>query len=249
VGITCGLPALLSGIEVSPSTNFILFSFSAPHFSLFFFFFVSVACFVSFFCYYRRNHFVISSIDFFVDFIIIIVILCVFSMFFLQTHCDSGGYVYAASLDGKVYAFNAVSGALRAGWGDGSGKTASVGAPFLGGAVVDEGNGLLFAGALILANPRLYAFDLATGVKKVGWNGASNGMSDILNGKVHRQPALANGKVYVSTYAADGRVYCFTASDGTGCAGWPGAPGTTFTVSLGAVVVASPIVAAKPTVW
>ena len=128
------------------------------------------------------------------------------------------GKVYIAGDDGKLYAFNSLTGAAIAGFP----KT-------LGGAIFPSspavGNGNVYIGTYTPDN-KLHAFNATTGA-------AVAGFPIQLGGAVTSSPALALGNVYVGSY--DHNLYAFNARTGV--------PVTGFPKTLANAVAASPTIA------
>jgi len=129
----------------------------------------------------------------------------------------ASGVVYVGSADGRLYAFDAGSGA-------------PVWSVSTGGSVRSSpavANGVVYVGA---DDSKLYAFNAASGAPL--WNAAigSQGFSS---------PAVANGVVYVGS--ADGKLYAFNAASGAPL--WNGATGSSIysspAVANGVVYVGS----------
>ena len=102
----------------------------------------------------------------------------------------ANGVVYAGSLDGKFYAFDAATGAVL--W------TATIGPSIYSSPAVAKG--AVYVGG---ADHKLYAYNAATGA--VLWS-ATTGAG------IYSSPAVANGVVYVGS--ADDKLYAFNASTG-----------------------------------
>ena len=136
------------------------------------------------------------------------------------------GIVYVAGLDGRLYAFNALTGATIAGF--------PVVVTFSG--ILDStpaaGGGRVFVGG---RDNQLHAYNSATGA-------AVSGFPQTLGGIVEGTPVLALGNVYVG--CDDGKVYAFNATTGAAVPGYPvtagGAILATPTVYDGKLIVGSP---------
>jgi outer membrane protein assembly factor BamB len=101
------------------------------------------------------------------------------------------GTVYLTGLDGRLYAFDAASGALR--WNT---PNISLG-PF---SSPSAAKGMAYVGS---GDGNLYAFDAATGTQQ--WTAQTGGPVD-------SSPAVVNGVVYIGS--EDGSVYAFSARTG-----------------------------------
>jgi outer membrane protein assembly factor BamB len=113
-----------------------------------------------------------------------------------------GGVVYVGASDKNLYAFDALTGAVKSGW------------PKLLSNMVDSSspavaNGVVYIGDL---GGKLYAFNASTGALLSGWPVTAGNA-------IESSPAVANGVVYVASW--DGKVYAFDAVSGTPKAGWP----------------------------
>ncbi len=128
----------------------------------------------------------------------------------------ANGIIYVAGRDGKLYAFNALTGATIAGFPV---VAAAAGIYYSTPAV---GGGRVFIGG---EDNQLHAYNSATGA-------AVSGFPQTLGGQVRSPPVLALGNVYVG--CADGKVYGFNATTGTAVPGYP--------VTTGGIVLAAPTV-------
>jgi outer membrane protein assembly factor BamB len=103
----------------------------------------------------------------------------------------AGGVVYVGSIDGKVYALNAATGAVK--WTYAT-ISAVMSSPAVAGGVVYVGSD----------DQKVYALNAATGA--LDW-------SYTTGGNIGTSPAVADGVVY--TGSSDGNVYAFGLSGGT----------------------------------
>ena len=109
------------------------------------------------------------------------------------------GVVYVGSGDGHLYAFDAVTGAVK--WSSATGGAV--------GSSPAVANGVVYVGS---GDGHLYAFDAVTGAVK--WSSATGGA-------VGSSPAVVSGVVYVGS--GDGHLYAFDAV--TGAVKWSSATG------------------------
>lgn len=121
-----------------------------------------------------------------------------------STPVISGGIVYIGGLNGKLYAFNAVSGAAITGFP----KTLGGPVQFSTAAV---GNSNVYI-ATSSADNKLYAFRASTGATVAGF-------PIVLGGNIEGSPALYAGNIYVPCY--DGKLYAFNAVTGAPLPGFP----------------------------
>jgi outer membrane protein assembly factor BamB len=108
----------------------------------------------------------------------------------------AGGAVYAGSNDGKLYAFDAATGAPKAGWTN----------PSTGGGIISSpavAGGVVYAGS---SDGKLYAFDAGTGAAKAGWTNPTTGTG------ISSSPAVVSGVVYVE--GMDSNIYAYDAATG-----------------------------------
>jgi len=113
------------------------------------------------------------------------------------------GHVYVASLDGKLYAFNATTGTPIAGFpAVAAGGHFSHSTPAVGNENVYIGSG----------NQNLYAFNAHTGATIPGF-------PKTLGSVITSSPTLALGNVYVG--CLDGNLYAFNAATGVAVSGFP----------------------------
>ena len=129
----------------------------------------------------------------------------------------AGGKVYVGGVDGKLYAFNNVTGAPVAGFPVNVAAAIDVSTPAVGG-------GRVFVGG---NDSKLHAYNAATGA-------AVAGFPVTLGAIVQSTPSLALGNVYVG--CNDGKLYAFNATTGVPVPGFP------VIVTVGGVVYASPTV-------
>jgi outer membrane protein assembly factor BamB len=126
-----------------------------------------------------------------------------------------GNVVYVGSCNGKIYAFNAITGSPISGWPVLTNATACV-----NGTVV--ANNVLYAGS---ADGKLYAFK-TNGASLAGWPAATAG-------QIESAPLVLNGVVYAGS--TDHKLYAFNATTGALLPGWP--------VVTGNVIFGSPTAA------
>lgn len=124
------------------------------------------------------------------------------------------GNVYAAGENGKLYAFNATTGASVAGF------PVSVGATI--GTTPVAGGGRVFVGAF---DHKLYAFNASTGIP-------ASGFPVTLGDLIESSPSLALGNVYVG--CDDNKLYAFNATTGAPVSGFP--------ILTGNIILGSPTV-------
>jgi len=131
--------------------------------------------------------------------------------------------VYVGSIDGKIYAFNATTGAAIAGF-----PVTTGGAIYSSPAV---SSGVVYVGS---NDGKLYAFNAKTGA-------AMGGFPKATGGGITSSPVVSNGKVYVGSF--DKKLYAFNATTGAAIAGFPvttgGAIGSSPAVANGIVYVSS----------
>ena len=125
------------------------------------------------------------------------------------------GIVYVAGRDGKLYAFNALTGATQAGFPVVAAAGIFYSTPAVGG-------GRVFIGG---DDFQLNAYNSANG-------SAVSGFPQTLGAQVRSPPVLALGNVYVG--CNDGKVYGFNATTGAAVVGYP--------VTAGSVIYAAPTV-------
>jgi outer membrane protein assembly factor BamB len=123
----------------------------------------------------------------------------------------AGGNVYVGGFDGKLYAFNAKTGAAVAGF-----------PVTLGGAVIYSTpavvGGKVYVGTTA-PDSKLYAFNATNGAPVAGF-------PKQLGGAIFSTPAVALGNVYVAS--ADGKIHGFNATTGASVPGFPATAGGLF---------------------
>ena len=127
----------------------------------------------------------------------------------------ANGIVYVAGLDGKLYAFNALTGATIAGFPVTVASNIVHSTPAVGG-------GRVFIGG---NDNQLHAYNLTNGA-------AVSGFPQTLGGAVQSTPVLALGNVYVG--CNDVKIYGFNATTGAAVTGYP--------VTAGFLILAAPTV-------
>jgi outer membrane protein assembly factor BamB len=122
------------------------------------------------------------------------------SVSFTTTPVVVGGRVFICGMDGKLYAFNAVTGANIAGFPKSLGGAAQYTS-----AVAAKGIVYQVTSDNTLTS-KLFAFNAATGA-------AVSKFPKTIGGVVYGAPVVDAGKIYVG--ASDGKIYGFNALDGT----------------------------------
>src|SRR5207248_1805767 len=141
------------------------------------------------------------------------------------------GVVYIGSLDGKLYAVDAASGARL--W------TATTGRAITSSPTV-AGNGFAYAGS---TDDKLYAFSAAgsTGCSGTARTCPPLCTSTSASGITGSSPAVVNGVVYIGSF--DFKLYAFDATGSSGCSGTPKTCTPLWTATTGGSIYSSPAVA------